>query len=281
MQHHTVEQLADVVPMEQILDIPVPQMGDQLVASLKHLDTPIPEQVTAVPKISLSSRRSRTVLREPQTAEQLVEVPAVVSFSSLQQTAEQIIDIPVPRTRGRGDRRGLHCFPQDKFRRSVLCSRSSTFLLVVVFKIFSLILGCQPHPQSRVMRRFNGFFRTQKKNAQSAGRSSARGARALELMDASGEKSSPRRRTPTAGSMSTAACGRGRFYFFGGGSCWAPAWPRQFTGTSLVRVRWVPGEQRGVRLLLPGFLRWAWCWREYLSGLPSYSEAFEAAACGG
>ena len=62
---------------EQILDIPVPQM-DQLVASLKHLDTPIPEQVTAVPKISLSSRRSRTVLREPQTAEQFVEVPAVV-----------------------------------------------------------------------------------------------------------------------------------------------------------------------------------------------------------
>ena len=120
MQHHTVEQLADVVPMEQILDIPVPQMGDQLVASLKHLDTPIPEQVTAVPKISLSSRRSRTVLREPQTAEQLVEVPAVVSFSSLQQTAEQIIDIPVPRTRGRGDRGGLHCFTP----RQVLSQRT-------------------------------------------------------------------------------------------------------------------------------------------------------------
>ena len=53
-------------------------------------------------------RRSRMVLLEPQTAEQLVEVPTVVSFSSLQQTAEQTIDIPVSRTRG--DRGGLQGF---------------------------------------------------------------------------------------------------------------------------------------------------------------------------
>ena len=74
-----------------------------------YLDTPSPEQVIAVPKISSSSRCSRTVLRDPQTAEQLVEVPTVVSFSSLQQqTVEQIIDIPVPRTRGdRGGPRGF------------------------------------------------------------------------------------------------------------------------------------------------------------------------------
>ena len=39
--------------------------------------------------------------RRPQKAEQLVEVPTVVSFSSLeQQTAKEIIDIPLPRTRG-------------------------------------------------------------------------------------------------------------------------------------------------------------------------------------
>ena len=85
VQQRTVEQLADVVPMVQILDIPVPRMGYQLVASLKHLDTPIPGQVIAVPKISSSS------------------------FPSLQQqTAEQIIDVPVPRTRG--DRGGLQGF---------------------------------------------------------------------------------------------------------------------------------------------------------------------------
>ena len=212
----------DVVPMEQILDIPVPQMGDPLVASLKHLDTPIPEQVTAVPKISLSSRRSRTVLREPQTAEQLVEVPDVVSFSSLQQTAEQIIDIPVPRTRGRGDRRGLHCFPSRQV------SSLRTVQQIVDIPAGGGLQDFLPNPwlsaSSAVSRdeAFQWFFRTFprfQKSAQSAGRSSARGARALELMDASGEKSSPRRRTPTAGSMSTAACGRGRFSFFGGGSC--------------------------------------------------------------
>ena len=91
------------------------------------------------------------------------------SFSSLQQqSAEQIIDIPVPRTRG--DRVFFKVFTQDKFRRSVLWSRSSTFLLVVVFKIFSLILGCQPHPQSHVMSVsmvlfFRTFPRVQKKCA--------------------------------------------------------------------------------------------------------------------
>ena len=41
-------------------------------------------------------------LRRPQMAEQLVEVPTVLSYALLQQsTAEQIIDIPVP-----GCRRG-------------------------------------------------------------------------------------------------------------------------------------------------------------------------------
>ena len=39
-----------------------------------------------------------------QTAEQLVEVPTIVSYSSLQQTAKQTVDIPVPH--GRGDRGG-------------------------------------------------------------------------------------------------------------------------------------------------------------------------------
>ena len=50
--------------------------------------------------------------RRPQRAEQLVEVPTVVSLSSLQQqSAEQIIDIPVPGTRG--DRGGLQGFLPD------------------------------------------------------------------------------------------------------------------------------------------------------------------------
>ena len=49
-----------------------------------------------MPKISSSSRCLRTMLRAPQTAEQLVEVPTVVSFSLLQRIREQNVDILVP-----------------------------------------------------------------------------------------------------------------------------------------------------------------------------------------
>ena len=60
---------------------------------MKMLDTPTPEQVIAVPKISQDFIRQRTVLREPQMAEQLVEVPTDVVIDA--QLVEQTIDIPV------------------------------------------------------------------------------------------------------------------------------------------------------------------------------------------
>ena len=87
---HTVEQMADVAPMVQILDAPVPQMVDQLVDVLKLFDNSVPEQVIDVPKISQDAIPQRTVLCEPQLAEQLVEVPTVPFF------VEQTVDIPVP-----------------------------------------------------------------------------------------------------------------------------------------------------------------------------------------
>ena len=74
VQRHAVEQLADFAPMVQILDLPVPQMVDQLVDVLKLLDTAIPEHVIAVPKIP------HHAAFEPQLAEQLVEVPTAVTF---------------------------------------------------------------------------------------------------------------------------------------------------------------------------------------------------------
>ena len=106
-------------------------------ASLKHLDTPIPEQVIAVPKISSPSRSSRTVLSEPQVAEQLVQVPPVVVArfrllepiadiptlrgpfgtgglrrflrgQSSSPTVEQIVDTPVPSSSGFGGLQGFH-----------------------------------------------------------------------------------------------------------------------------------------------------------------------------
>ena len=96
VQRHSMEHVADICPFVQILDAPVPQMVDQLAAVLTHVDSLVPEQVIAVPKLSWPSRFPRRVLLEPQKAEQLVEVPTVVSFSSLQQqTAEQNVNIPV------------------------------------------------------------------------------------------------------------------------------------------------------------------------------------------
>ena len=102
-QRRTVEQIVDdsslVVPS---LDVPVPQMESQLVEMCRQLDIHFPEQAIEVPKISSSPRHSRR-RRVPlvQTAEQLVEVPAIVSYSSLHGLVEQNVDIPVPHGSGR------------------------------------------------------------------------------------------------------------------------------------------------------------------------------------
>ena len=55
-----------------------------------------------MPKISQDRTQQRLVdyLRQPQTAEQLVEVPTIVSYSSLPGNVEQNVDIPVPHRRG-------------------------------------------------------------------------------------------------------------------------------------------------------------------------------------
>ena len=54
---------------------PVLQNINQLVAVLARYDTPLPEQVIEVPKISCPPRFSRTVLLTPLMAEQPVVVP--------------------------------------------------------------------------------------------------------------------------------------------------------------------------------------------------------------
>ena len=72
----------------------------------------VAEPVIEVPKILLdrTPQRLGDRLRQPQMVEQLVDVPTVVSYSSLQQlTAEQIVDIPVPGCAG-GGRGGLQGF---------------------------------------------------------------------------------------------------------------------------------------------------------------------------
>ena len=87
----------------QILDLPVPQTVDYVLDALRFLDVPIAEQVIEVPKISCSPCPSRSLVPEPQSAEQLVEVPTVLSPTRIAlRIAEQIVATPVPRGRGQG-----------------------------------------------------------------------------------------------------------------------------------------------------------------------------------
>ena len=87
MEH--IVDLVRVVPKVQILGTPVPQTVEQLPDILRFFDTLMPDPVSM-----------RTVVREPQLAEQLVEVPtnpgcalAVVAVQTLGwRTAAALID---------------------------------------------------------------------------------------------------------------------------------------------------------------------------------------------
>ena len=106
-QRHVAEQLADIAPKVQILESPVPQTSEQLLQFFRLLDTHmLVEQAIAVPKITKHLIQPRLVdcdQRSPQLAEQLVEVPTVLTPTRIAvQIAEQIVDTPVPRGRARG-----------------------------------------------------------------------------------------------------------------------------------------------------------------------------------
>ena len=117
-----MEHFAEVCPTVQILDadLPVPllvtqyaaiwNMEEDILVAADHLDRDfqVPELVIEVPKISLDVIPLLTLFPEPQMAEQLVEVPTTVSYSSLQRTVEQHVDIPVPG--GGGPSSGLQGF---------------------------------------------------------------------------------------------------------------------------------------------------------------------------
>ena len=152
MKRHTVEQIIDV-PHVQILDVPVPQMGDQLVEFMQRLDTATPVQVIAVPKISMDRITQRFVdRRPPQRAEQLVEVPTDPAYSLLviassvlggehrlqgfhpeqsstaPQFAEQIFEIPVPRGYLQGSRPGHSVHSLHRTVEQIVGHSSSAWL---------------------------------------------------------------------------------------------------------------------------------------------------------
>ena len=126
---------------------------------MSKIDAPaLDELVIAVPKISLDRTPQRSVCRRrPQEAEQLVEVPTIVSFSGLQQqTAEQIIDTP---PQGRGDRGGgrgggvFKVLAQDRVQQRVLWSRPLTFKLLMVVVDGAVVEAFKVSPRDRVQQR--------------------------------------------------------------------------------------------------------------------------------
>ena len=119
VERHHGEHIDEICPFVPILDVPVPQMGAQVVEFMHAIDTAIPEQVIEVPRLSPDRIPQRSLDRRPQSAEQLVEVPTnpgyvlaviakkfltrrqIISIQSEgpSESSEQNIDIPVPRGR--------------------------------------------------------------------------------------------------------------------------------------------------------------------------------------
>ena len=100
-----MEQIVDPVPLVPLLHDGVPQMVQQLVDILSPLDFRVAEQVIEVPKIVCPPRAACTVLGAPQTVEQLVEAPTMVSLVEvIRQPVEQAVDIPVRAWGGTGGR---------------------------------------------------------------------------------------------------------------------------------------------------------------------------------
>ena len=69
VQRHCVEDMGNVCPFVQILDLPVPQMADTVLEFFRLLDLPVAEQGIEVRKVSSSSWRSWAVLRAPQVVD--------------------------------------------------------------------------------------------------------------------------------------------------------------------------------------------------------------------
>ena len=161
-QRHTVEQAVDTVLFVPSLDVPVPQMENQLVDVCRLFDVLIPEQVIEVPKISSTPRppRRRRVRFAEQTAEQLVEVPTIISYSSLQRTVEQSVNIPVP---GReGQHVGLQGFLPRQRSTALHASQERSSERIVEQIVDSRVLGGGSSASSSSTREHagEGFFRT-------------------------------------------------------------------------------------------------------------------------
>ena len=115
VQQHTLEHAFDICPFVQILDALVPLMVEQLPDVLQFLGTLFfcSRAGSRSAQILREDVPVRAVLRATQLVEQLVEVPTIISYSSLlllqvQRTVEQNVGIPVVGDSGVGG--GLSSF---------------------------------------------------------------------------------------------------------------------------------------------------------------------------
>ena len=197
--------MADICPYVQILDAPVPQTVEQLPDVLRFFDTliPVAEQVIDVPKIFIERIPPRTSVREPRLAEQLVEVPTIVSYSSLQLSTKQHVDIPVPRRGGRiSGLRGV--FPGQSSTAQLASQDRTSERFAEQIVGFPVSRGRPPdfrpgqvsssssdvpaRDQEGLDELGEGVFRTFPRGKKCGGRrpGECESASALELMDASG-----------------------------------------------------------------------------------------------
>ena len=142
----------------RFLILPCRGWGDQVVGLLQKMDAPaLDELVIAVPKISLDRVPQRSVCRRSKRAEQLVEVPTIVSYSSLQQrTAGQIDHRHTSSSWSRRSRRRWGVFKvhaQDRVQQRVLWSRPLTFQLLMVVVDLAVMEAFKVSPRDRVQQR--------------------------------------------------------------------------------------------------------------------------------
>ena len=175
---HTEEHTIDIVPFVQILDVPCAggEAAGGSAAEDRHFYS---RAVYEVPKIFPDRIPKRSVERRPpQKAEQLVEVPTILYFSSRKLTLVVFVELLEVFKVLAHDRvwsalvsstltfqlvvveirEVFKVFLQDRVRCSRLWNRSLTFQFPEVACKFSLILALQAHPQYRVMSVGNGFF---------------------------------------------------------------------------------------------------------------------------
>ena len=163
VERHVVEDLGELAPLVQILDLPVPQMVDNVLDALWIPERPMAVQVIEVPKILIDVILARSLVPEPQTAEQLVEVPTVLSPTRIAlQIAEQVVDTPVPQGRG-GQRRVQGSLPGQ----STTAAHSSGQHISerIVEQIVDISLGGglgqgSASSAGAADENFTGFFRT-------------------------------------------------------------------------------------------------------------------------